>query len=56
MPFRYAEDDENLSKIIINFDKNKYNHNLENFKNKLKLYDDGKASSKVACVILNYIN
>lgn len=56
LPFRYAEDDENLSKIIINFDKNKYNHNLENFKNKLKLYDDGKASSKVACVILNYIN
>lgn len=55
LPFPYAENDLELSKNIKLFNKERYLYDLDEFKNKVMLYEVGTASVKVASKIIEII-
>lgn len=50
-PFDIAEDNDELSEIIMGFDATKYRERLEHFYQKMGVVFDGKAAERVARVI-----
>lgn len=53
IPFPFANNEDQLLEIIMNFDDEKANKKIKEFKNKLKLTEDGKASERVSKILLN---
>ncbi len=51
LPYESATTNEALSKIIINFDQEKYNQNIAKFLRKIGSYEDGKACRRIAGII-----
>ncbi|MFV0602987.1 CDP-glycerol glycerophosphotransferase family protein [Phascolarctobacterium faecium] len=56
LPFSYAENDFKLIKNIEQFDEKNFKKDLERFKEKLVLHENGTASVKVAFKILKIMN
>ncbi len=55
LPFSLATNTSELLKDIKNFDNEKYLKKLNNFYNKLELFEDGKASERVADIIIKVV-
>ncbi|MEE6635746.1 CDP-glycerol glycerophosphotransferase family protein [Limosilactobacillus pontis] len=55
LPFSFADSETGLLSNIENFDNKVTKHKLDAFKKSVKLIDDGKASKRVANIILNKI-
>ena len=55
-PFPYAKDNNELEKIILEFDESLYLKNLDNFTNKMGSVIEPNASQKLSNLINDYIN
>ena len=56
LPFPLAQNNEELKDLVINFNENEYNKNVEKFKAYHGFCDDGNASNSIADWILDRIN
>ena len=55
-PFQIATDNEEMGKLIIDFDIYEYDRKLTEFKNHIRLIFDGKASERIVKHVLDMVN
>lgn len=48
IPFPYAENNDEMEKLVLEFDEKSYSENVESFYNRLNFREDGKASERCA--------
>ena len=56
LPFPFAENENELITNINNFDEEYSNNNIDDFKKRLQIKEDGHASERVADILLNVMN